>query len=85
MVPRNSPPEDKYIRYIIGLSVDELRLPILKSSVFGAQAGAPDGLVGDPRVYADQFCGFESHGVHTRRYFFFAYEMSGGKRESVSY
>ena len=42
-------------------------------------------VVGGPRAYQDQFRGFKSHRVHTRKDFFFAQKTMCGKRESVRY
>ena len=47
-------------------------------------AGVPVGLVGGPRAYQDQFCGFKYHRVHARKDFFLHKKLISGKRESVS-
>ena len=46
--------------------------------------GAPGGLVGGPRAYQDQLCGFKPHRTHGRRDFFWHKTLISGKRESVS-
>ena len=48
------------------------------------KAGVPGGLVGVPRAYQDQFCGFKSRRVHARRGFFCFSKLFSGKHESVS-
>ena len=49
-------------------------------------AGVPGGLVGGPRAYVhtkDQFRGFQSHRVHTRKGVFLHKKNISGKRESA--
>ena len=47
-------------------------------------AGVPGGLVGGQRAYQDQFRGFKSRRVHTRRDFFLHKTVISAKLESVS-
>ena len=51
-------------------------------------AGVPDGLVGGPRAYRDQFRGFMSHRVHAHRVFFLHKkndQRKAGERESATF
>ena len=34
--------------------------------IYRALIGVPDGLVGGPRAYQDQFLGFQYEGLHAR-------------------
>ena len=47
-------------------------------------AGVSGGLAGGPCVHQDQFRGFESYRVHSRRDFLLHEKMTSGKHESVS-